>query len=64
MRDSNISAYELNNDMQKMCESAYKWKILVNPDLNKQAQEVIFSRKLNKPSYPKIFFDNAPVFLL
>ena len=32
-----------------------------NPDLNKQAQEVIFSRKLNKSSHPKIFFNNAPV---
>ena len=33
-----------------------------NPDLNKQAQEVIFSRKLNKPSHPKIVFNSAPVF--
>ena len=32
-----------------------------NPDLNKQAQEVIFSRKLNKSSHPKIYFNNAPV---
>ena len=32
-----------------------------NPDLNKQAQEVIFSRKLNKPSHPKIVFNSAPV---
>ena len=32
-----------------------------NPDLNKQAQEVIFSRKLNKPSHPKIVFDSVPV---
>ena len=32
-----------------------------NPDLNKQAQEVVFSRKLNKASHPKIFFNNALV---
>ena len=32
-----------------------------NPDLNKQAQEVIFSRKLNKPSHPKIVFNSVPV---
>ena len=31
------------------------------PDLNKQAQEVIFSRKLNKPSHSKIVFNSAPV---
>ena len=62
VRDSNISGYELNNDMQKISEWAYRWKISFNPDLNKQAQEVIFSRKLNKLFHPKIFFDNAPVF--
>ena len=33
-----------------------------NPDLNKQAQEVIFSRKLSKSFHPKIIFNNAPVF--
>ena len=33
-----------------------------NPDLNKQAQEVIFSRKTAKPSQPLIYFNNAPVF--
>ena len=60
--DSNISVYELNNDMQKISEWAYKWKMSFNPDLNKQAQEVIFSWKLNKSSHPKIFFNNAPVF--
>ena len=29
--------------------------------MNKQAQEVIFSGKLNKPSHPKIVFDSVPV---
>ena len=32
-----------------------------NPDLNKQAQGVIFCRKLNKPSHTKIVFNSAPV---
>ena len=32
-----------------------------NPDLNKQAQEVVFSRKLTKSSQPKIFLNTAPV---
>ena len=51
VHDSNISANELNNDLQKISEWAYKWKMSLNPDLNKQAQGVIFSRKLNNP-YP------------
>ena len=29
--------------------------------MNKQAQEVIFSWKLNKPSHPKIVFNSVPV---
>ena len=62
MCDRDISAYELNNDMQKISEWAYKWRMLFNPDLNKQAQKVIFSRKLNKSSHPKIRFNNPPVF--
>ena len=33
-----------------------------NSHLNKRAQEMILSRKLNKSSHPKIFFNNAPVF--
>ena len=32
-----------------------------NPDLNKQAQEVIFSRKMTKSSHPQISFNNVPV---
>ena len=50
-----------NKDLQKNFELAYKGKMSFNPDLNKQAQEVILSRKLNKSSHPKIFLNNAPV---
>ena len=32
-----------------------------NPDPTKQAQEVIFSRKLNKPHHPLLKFNNLPV---
>ena len=32
-----------------------------NPDPNKQAQEVIFSRKLNKPIHPSLNFNNTVV---
>ena len=61
VNESNISANELNEDLQKISEWAYTWKMFFNPDLNKQGQEVIFSWKLNKSSHPKIFFNNAPV---
>ena len=32
-----------------------------NPDPNKQAQEVIFSRKLNKPNHPSLNFNNTVI---
>ena len=30
----------------------------LNPDPNKQAQEIVFSRKLNKPNHPTSNFNN------
>ena len=62
VNESSISANELNEDLQKISEWAYKWQMFFNLDLNKQAQRVIFSWKINKSSHPKIFFNNAPVF--
>ena len=32
-----------------------------NPDPNKQAQEIIFSGKLNKPNHPSLNFNNTVV---
>ena len=62
VHNSNITAKELNKDLQKIFEWAYKWKMSFNPGLNKQEQEVVFLRKLNKASQPQITFNNAPVF--
>ena len=58
--DSNISANKLNNDLQKIFEWDYKWKISFNPNLNKQAQEVVFFKTLSKICHPKITFNSAP----
>ena len=35
--------------------------MIFNPDLSKQAQEVIFSRKTNKISHPATTFNTVPV---
>ena len=35
--------------------------MLFHPDLAMQAQEVIFSRKLNEPVYPNLTFNNSQV---
>ena len=54
IHDSNTSASNLNSDLQKISEWAFKWKMSFNPDPTKQAQEVIFSRKLIKPRHSLI----------
>ena len=61
VHDDKTSAYRLNKDLQKISEWSYQWKMSFNPDLNKQAQEVIFSRKTVKSSYPLTYFNNVPV---
>ena len=59
--EPNISASQLDSDLKKISHWAYKWKMNFNPDLSKQAQEVIFSRKTVKVSHPSITFNTAPV---
>ena len=51
----------LNSDLQKISEWPFKWKMSFNPDPTKQAQEVIFSQKMIKPSHPLIKLNNLPV---
>ena len=61
IHDAKTTAYELNKDLQKIAEWAHQWKMSFNPDLNEQAQEVVFSRKITKSSHPQIFFNSIPV---
>ena len=58
---NNTFAEVLNRDLQKISHWSYKWKMSFNPDVNKQAQEVIFSRKQAKSVHPNLVFSNTPV---
>ena len=56
--DVNESAKTLNTDLEKINQWAFQWKMQFNPDPNKQANEVIFSRKMNNNlSYPPAKFN-------
>ena len=55
MYEPNISASQLEHDLKKISHWAYKWKMNFNPDLSKQAQQVIFTRKTVKVSHPCIY---------
>ena len=40
-----LSEIELNEDLTKINDWAYRWKMSFNPDPSKQAQEVFYSTK-------------------
>jgi len=61
VKDPNISALELNHDLKLISLWAYQWKMSFNPDLNKQAVEVVFSRKLNSVDHPEVYFNGVQV---
>ena len=48
LQNVNTSASHLNNDLNKIRNWAFQWKMNFNPDPIKQAQEVIFSHKIQK----------------
>ena len=56
--DVNVSVRELNDDVTKISNWALQWKMSFNPDVNKQAQEVIFSRKTKGDIHPPLVFNN------
>ena len=59
--DVNVSVTQLNDDLLKISKWAYQWKMSFNPDVSKQAQEVVFSRKSHKLAHPPVLFNNVPV---
>ena len=61
IHDSVITTLELNSDLSRIKQWAFQWKMSFNPDPNKQAQEVIFSRKLKKFCIPSLRFKNNNV---
>ena len=48
-------------DLEVIKNWAYQWKMEFNPDITKQATEIVFSVKKNKPSHPDLVFNGVPV---
>ena len=44
VHDIDISAKELNSDLEKISNWAFQWKVQFNPDPNKQTNEVYFRK--------------------
>ena len=54
VHDPLLSANELNHDLQTINCWAHQWKLAFNPDITKQAVEVLFSHK-SKKKHPSPF---------
>ena len=61
VRDPINTSQKLNNDLDKISLWTNKWKLHFDPDPSKQAQELIFSRKINKLYHPLLLFNNSTV---
>ena len=61
VKDLEISANNLNHDLDTICQWAHQWKLEFNPDPTKQANEVLFSCKKSTPNHPQIVFNGAAV---
>ena len=56
------STEALNRDLERITEWAHQWKMVFNPDITKQAVEVIFSNKNNKGvAENQLVFNNIPL---
>ena len=62
-RVSNIATTHniLENDLLKITSWAIQWKMVFNPDITKQAVEVVFSAKKNEDVHPLLNFNGIPV---
>ena len=61
VEDSNTAANDMNYDLMSIRHWAHDWKMSFNPDPQKQAVELIFSRKRIEIDHPVITFNNIPV---
>ena len=55
------SFHDLSHDLSLIEKWAYQWKMSFNPDPNKQATEVVFSRKKTLINHPPLVFNNSQV---
>ena len=58
VHNMNTSTTNLSDDLNKIKNWAIQWKMNFNPDPSKQAQEVIFSRKLQKTNHNQVYFNH------
>ena len=61
VKNPELSANDLNHDLNIISQWAYQWKLEFNPDPTKQATEVLFSCKRMSPNHPHLIFNGTVV---
>ena len=62
VRDIQVCHNTLMSDLGKITQWANQWKMQFNPDITKQAIEIILSQKRScKPNHPPLSFNGIPV---
>ena len=61
VKNTDASNIGLNNDLEKIVESAFQWKMNFNRDPAKQPQKLSFSSKVQMINHPPLFFNQNVV---
>ena len=61
VHDVAISSCDLSYDLNRVWKWAFQWRMSFNPEPSKQAQDVIFTRKLQKKKLPPLYFNDSSV---
>ncbi len=59
--EPNVAAEDVNHDLELINQWAHDWGMSFNPDPQKQAAELLFSKKRQEIDHPVILFNNIPV---
>ena len=61
VHDPHTAALDIKHDLNLIELWAHNWQMSFNPDPNKQAVEVTFSKKRIPMNHPPILFNDVPV---
>ena len=61
VRDPIAAANDMNHDLELIGQWAHDWKMSFNPDPQKQAVELLLSKKRTGIDHPVVLFNDIPV---
>ena len=57
----NLASEEMNHDLALISQWAHDWRMSLNPDPQKQAIELLFTKKRQQADHRIILFNNIPM---